>query len=407
MIAVPETEQNPAYRPAPMNMQENWAIIVAAGSGSRMASATGGLPKQFLLWRGMPLYWHSVLAFARSACVRGAALVFPPEYCESEMRRVGELRAQNDPGILCKIVAGGASRQESARNGLASLPLSCQNVFVHDAARPFASPALINRVAAALSGDIAGVIPALPLTDTIKVVSGGIVQKTLARDSLMAVQTPQLFAAPLLREAQRQDAQVTDDASLLEMAGHKVAVVPGEAGNIKITGPEDLGLLAEEKGVFCSAFGYDVHRFGPGRPLRLGGVVIPGQWQVIAHSDGDVLLHALMDAILGCACLGDIGDHFPDNDPALDNISSAILLDETLAMARKAGIEICGADLTVIAQKPRLSPWKREIRKNVARLLGLADNCVNVKATTEEGLGFTGAMEGIKACALVNARRLA
>lgn len=153
----------------------------------------------------------------------------------------------------------------------------------------------------------------------------------------------------------------------------------------------------------CAGMGYDVHRYGPGRPLKLGGVLIPGGPEVVAHSDGDVLLHALMDALLGCAALGDIGQHFPDSQARYEGISSAVLLDQVLEMLRGAGLELSHVDLTIVAQTPRLSPFREEIRKNVARLLGLDTARVNLKATTEEGLGFTGRSEGIKAYAVVSA----
>ena len=153
----------------------------------------------------------------------------------------------------------------------------------------------------------------------------------------------------------------------------------------------------------CTGMGYDVHRYGPGRPLKLGGVPIPDGPEVVAHSDGDVLLHALMDALLGCAGLGDIGRHFPDNQARFEGISSAVLLDQVLEMLYGAGVTLCHADLTIVAQAPRLSPFREEIRKNVARLLGLDKAHVNLKATTEEGLGFTGRAEGIKAYAVVSA----
>ena len=230
------------------------------------------------------------------------------------------------------------------------------------------------------------------------------------------VQTPQGFALPPLlaaHHAARQESAAgraaTDDAALMEANGHPVLVVPGEAANIKITHPEDLALLEERSPVMPVprvGMGYDVHRYGSGRPMKLGGIIIPNAPEVIAHSDGDVLLHALMDALLGCAALGDIGRLFPDADARFDNISSAVLLDDVLERFRDAGLTLCHVDLTVVAQTPKLAPHREEIRKNVARLLGLGTDSVNIKATTEEKLGFTGACEGIKAYAVATAFQL-
>ena len=192
------------------------------------------------------------------------------------------------------------------------------------------------------------------------------------------------------------------------MAGQPVRIVPGKSANIKITTPEDLRVLASSppQPIPCTGFGYDVHAYGGNRPMVLGGMPIAGAPFIKAHSDGDVLLHALCDAILGCLGLGDIGEHFPDNDERFENISSGILLSEVMDMARARGLCITHVDLTIIAQTPRLGPHKAAIRGNVARLMELADEQVNIKATTEEHLGFTGRKEGIKAVAVVTAARV-
>ncbi|KAF5029712.1 Bifunctional enzyme IspD/IspF [anaerobic digester metagenome] len=308
-------------------------------------------------------------------------------------------------------VAGGERRQDSVRLGLAALPIGCGRVLVHDSARPFFSPTLVRALLDGLTDSIDGVIPGLPVTDTVKHVEDDRILSTLRRDSLRAVQTPQLFPAALLRRvherALAENWEVTDDASMVELAGGTVRIVPGEATNLKITNPEDLRVLASPTPapVPCTGFGYDVHAYGGTRPMVLGGMPIAGAPLVKAHSDGDVLLHALCDAILGCLGLGDIGEHFPDSDEKYDNISSAVLLSEVMDKARRMGLTITHVDLTVIAQTPRLSPHKAGIRANVARLMELADHQVNVKATTEEHLGFTGRKEGIKAVAVVTAAR--
>lgn len=385
-----------------------WAIILAAGASSRLG---GACPKQFIEWKGRPLYWQSVEKFARCPFVRGLVLVFAPEYCAREELRMKEMVAESDPGMPWLIAAGGKSRAASAANGLRLVPVDCPTVFVHDAARPFFTPGLANRLHDALGQGMAGVIPAIQPVDTIKIANGGFISDTLPRQQLCAVQTPQLFWADILRKANevalRNGWQATDDASLVEKLGGKVRVVEGEEGNVKITKAADLALLADNSQMWlpCNGFGYDAHRFGPGRPLRLGGVAIPGGMELIAHSDGDVLLHALIDALFGAASLGDIGKHFPPSDPALEGISSAVMLDHCLDLFRDRGLILCQVDLTIVAQKPRLEPWKGEIARNVARLLGLDASRVGLKATTEEGMGFTGKMEGIKAYALASALR--
>ncbi|MBG3877250.1 2-C-methyl-D-erythritol 2,4-cyclodiphosphate synthase, partial [Desulfovibrio oxamicus] len=313
------------------------------------------------------------------------------------------------------------------------LPRECDAVLVHDAARPFATAALSNAVLDALAAGAPGVVPGVTVTDTIKQTDNGVVTHTPDRSGLVAVQTPQGFALSALRDAHERARAggwtVTDDAALLERCGLDVRVVPGEVANAKITTPEDLAMLddaetarapwdarnGQARLIPCTGWGYDVHRYvlkegagspgQPGRPMKLGGVPIPGGPEVVAHSDGDVLLHALADALLGCIGGGDIGQHFPDTDAALDNANSAVLLDEVLGLTRAAGLEITNVDLTVIAQVPRLAPWREQIRRNVCRLLALDETMVNVKATTEEKLGFTGEKKGLKAVAAVTGLR--
>jgi 2-C-methyl-D-erythritol 4-phosphate cytidylyltransferase/2-C-methyl-D-erythritol 2,4-cyclodiphosphate synthase len=386
-----------------------------------MAAAGLDRPKQFLSCRGIPLYWHSALTLSRCARVAGIILVFPEDRLAEEEIRVRqldgltavaapELPLSSMPlGLPWKIVPGGPLRQDSVFNALQALPPSCEFVLIHDAARPFMSAGLAARLIDALEQGAEGAVPGLPINDTIKRARDGQVAATLDRQDLYAVQTPQAFRLDLLRTAHARARDegwtATDDAGLLERLGHGVRIISGEAANRKITCPEDLDLLRRPQRLACSGFGYDVHRYGSGRPMKLGGVPIPGAPELIAHSDGDVLLHALMDAILSCACRGDIGRLFPDDDPGLDNINSATLLDETLRIAAAAGVELVQADCTIIAQIPRIAPHSRAIRRNLSRLLGLDEEYVNVKATTEEGLGFTGARDGIKAVALVSALR--
>lgn len=399
-----------------------WAIILAAGSGSRMAAANSAAspprPKQFLTYNQAPLFWHSALTMGRVPRITGLIFVFSAAWrdeAELQLRRLDENRVL---GIPWHVATGGAQRQDSVFAGLTLVTRHaphCQAVLVHDSARPFASASLVERVCAGLatqnSPPCAGCIPALPVTDTIKVVQDDIVISTPDRAQLRAVQTPQAFFTADLYTAHTQAQQhgwnVTDDASLMELCGHRVATVMGEAANHKITHVEDLAMLHQNPSaaIHCSGFGYDVHRFGVGRPMLLGGVPMPNAPEVIAHSDGDVVLHALMDALLACACLGDIGQHFPDTAAAYDNISSAVLLDIVLQKVRGAGVCPQQVDITIITQIPKVAPQRDVIRRNIARLMALDLHKINVKATTEEGLGFTGAKEGIKAVALVNAMR--
>ena len=440
-----------------------WALIVAAGQGTRLRERTGRLPKQFLSFRGLPLFWAGARVFSRVPAVKGLVFVLPPSWPDIEddalpshltqALRGGGTFSQNDLaaaygamlaeldrlepiGLPWQSVLGGERRQDSVALGLAALPSDCDAVLVHDGARPFVSPALIQRVLGSLRPGVPAAVPALPLGDTVKQVDGdGMVVCTLERSSLRAVQTPQGFMLPMLRKAHEKAARegwdVTDDASLLERCGLAVQLVPGDEGNRKITMPDDLDLLGPDPAVSampaisgisaisgsheitgahthmipCSGFGYDVHRYDGDRPFILGGVPIACDVRIKAHSDGDTLLHALMDALLGCIGAGDIGLLFPDTDPALDNIPSGILLSEVLEHCRRAGFVMCHVDITIVAQMPRIAPHRQAIAANLAKLLQLPLKAVNVKATTEEGLGFTGAKQGIKVMALVSGMR--
>ncbi len=392
---------------------ECWGIILAAGQGRRLLSATNGEAKQFLHLEGDPLWWRAAENIAASPLVHGLVIVFPAEKRPDAENDLAALLKRNSLGVPIVTATGGERRQDSVLNGMKALPPSCEIILVHDSARPFASTSLTTRVVLALeeNGQISGVIPGVAVTDTIKKADGeGICLETPDRASLRAVQTPQAFWRPELENAHAWAAEHgmegTDDAMLLEACGKKILIVEGEENNIKITRPSDLRLLSPASApVPCCGYGYDVHAYGGNRPLRLGGILIGGDLMVSAHSDGDVLLHALTDAILGCFGGGDIGRLFPDSDPLLDNVSSVAMLDHVLGLAAEAGIKIVHADLTVIAQAPKLAPFAEQIRTNAARLLSLSPCHVGFKATTEEHLGFTGELKGIKAVALVSALR--
>lgn len=391
-----------------------WAIILAAGKGTRLSSHTGNVCKQFILYKSKPLFWHSAITLASSSLINGLVFVFPATNFDNYQKQLEQLCTNNILGVPWKATIGGETRRDSVYSGLKQLPSLTDHVIIHDAARPFFKAELVFDLCKMLDKGFSAVIPGIPVTDTIKMCTDNSLERvgqTLPREKLVAIQTPQAFSYPCLMKAHQditiKDQNITDDAMLMEKAGHQVYIVKGSPSNIKITYPEDLAILKSDTGgpISCSGFGYDVHRFGEGRPLKIGGVVVPGNLQIIAHSDGDVLLHALIDAILGCACLGDIGQLFPDNNPEFEGISSAILLKEVIARAEEAGVLIYQADITLVAQKPRLGHFRDEICKNIAQLLNLSSDKINIKATTEEGLGFTGALEGIKAYAIVNGWR--
>lgn len=407
-----------------------WAVLLAAGRSTRLAAHGLSVPKQFLHYQGAPLFWHSAKTFSRLPALRGIVFVFPPHEDEDtaspkthaawdELLR--NLDAGHRLGLPWRIAEGGIRRQDSVAKGLAALPAECDAVLIHDSARPFASATLMTRIINALEQGQNAVIPGIAVNDTIKVVDEKeYVRLSPERAFLRAAQTPQGFHLAPLRRAHARAAKeawdVTDDAALFERCELPVMVLPGEESNKKISTGQDLDLLrplfpfaglggpaaTDSRGrIPCSGFGYDVHRYGGNRPFILGGVPIRCDVLIAAHSDGDTLLHALMDALLGCIGGGDIGALFPDSDQAFDNISSGILLAEVLERCRLAGLIITHVDITVIAQTPRIAPHRQNIAANLAKLLGLPANAVNVKATTEEGLGFTGEKRGIKVTALV------
>lgn len=405
-----------------------WTIIAAGGHGTRLSLPGDSKPKQFLPLNDAPIFWHAALPFARTARIRGIVFVFPEDFLDEAKHRIETHARQDMPGLPWLVASGGATRQESVRLGLAALPPDCDTVLIHDAARPFVSPGLINRVLDALESGENAVIPTLPVTDTIKEVDdSGYVRSTPRRENLRAVQTPQGTRLSALREAheraRREGWDVTDDASLLERMGIRVLTVPGDENNLKITTPADLRHLRSphhtphaggpEESMDrpallpCTGFGYDVHRYGGTRPFILGGVPIATDITISAHSDGDTLLHALIDALLGLAGAGDIGALFPDTDPACDNLNSGVMLAEALRLAAMKGITLTHADCTIVAQTPKIAPHREAIRKNIATLLRLPMERVGVKATTEEKLGFTGEKLGIKAYAVLSGLRTA
>lgn len=358
------------------------AIIVAAGRGKRLGSS---LPKQFLKVRGRTILEMSVEAFEQNKYVDEIFVAANADYCELTEKLCRGFSK------LKKIVAGGAERQDSVRAALDCLRGENGIVLVHDAARPFVSEAVINAVIEG-TADFGAAIPTVPAKDTIRQVDGT-GSRTLQRETLACVQTPQGFRISLIKhafeKAQAEGFLGTDDASLVERMGINISMVQGEDANRKITTREDLETEMR------IGTGYDVHRLVEGRPLVLCGEQIPYKKGLLGHSDADVALHALMDAMLGAAGLGDIGKHFPDTDERYRGISSMKLLQKTAELLREAGYFLGNADITIIAQRPKIAGYIPKMRANIAEIMNCDENKINIKGTTTEKLGFVGREEGI------------
>ncbi len=305
------------------------------------------------------------------------------------------------------VVAGGASRQESVGNGLSALPAACDYVLVHDAARPAVSPALIDRVLNA-TRHYGAAVPGVPVTDTIQRVREETVVESVVRDDLRAVQTPQGARLDRLRRAYEylgaRIHTMTDESSILTAAGDAVRIVEGDPANIKVTRPEDVERVAAAlpraadtpvPPAIRTGFGYDVHAFAGGRPLWLGGIEIPHTRGLLGHSDADVLLHALCDALLGAAALGDIGILFPDTDAAHKDRASIEFVREVRRRLDAEGWSIVNVDIALLAEEPKVMPYRAQMIAVIADGLKIAPSCINIKATTSEKMGFVGRREGI------------
>ncbi|MGB8185869.1 MAG: bifunctional 2-C-methyl-D-erythritol 4-phosphate cytidylyltransferase/2-C-methyl-D-erythritol 2,4-cyclodiphosphate synthase [Pseudolabrys sp.] len=380
------------------------AVVVAAGQGLR---AGGEIPKQFRRIAGETLLERALSAFAEAPDVTFVQPVIRPDDVDLVRRLTSGMN-------VLEPVAGGATRQASVRAGLEALVACTPDiVLVHDAARPFASAGLITRAIAAAEKTGAA-IPALPVTDTVKRIdSTGTIEATLDRNSIRLVQTPQAFAFPALFDAHRRALaqgrnDFTDDAALAEWAGIKVSVFAGEPGNIKFTTPEDFAraeaIQSAGLGDVRTGSGLDVHAFGPGDHVTLGGIRIPHVQALTGHSDADVALHALTDAILGALADGDIGAHFPPSDPQWRGASSDRFLTFAVERVRARGGRIAHLDLTIVCEAPRIGEHRDRMRANIANLAGIGIERVGVKATTSEKLGFTGRGEGIAAYATATIR---
>jgi 2-C-methyl-D-erythritol 4-phosphate cytidylyltransferase/2-C-methyl-D-erythritol 2,4-cyclodiphosphate synthase len=387
-------------------------VIVAAGRGSR---AGEGIPKQYRPLAGRPLLAHALSALLRAT--PGATIL--PVIHKDDLglyRSCLDLIDDRGAPLLCGPVFGGATRQESVRLGLEALgkcPAPPKIVLIHDAARLFVNAPLVERAIAAAKAHGAA-IPGVELTDTIKEVdTEAFVTGTPPRARLRAVQTPQAFWFELILAAHRKAAaasvtDLTDDAAVVEWAGHHVHVFPGDESNMKVTNAKDLasaearliGTLADIR----TGQGYDVHAFGPGDHVWLGGLKIAHTHGLIGHSDADVLAHAITDALLGALADGDIGSHFPPSDPQWRGAASRIFLSAAAQKVRARGGDIAHIDATVVCERPKVGPHRDAIRDSIAEIAGIPSTRVAVKATTSEGLGFTGRGEGIAALAIATVR---
>ena len=376
------------------------AVLVAAGSSTRM-----GFDKLSFDLGGETVLHRSIRAFDQCPQIGEIVLVAGKNRAFVEQQAVGCTKP-------VQIVAGGATGAESAKNGV--LAAHGELVAVHDAARPFVSPAVIAAVLEA-ADRCGAAAPAVPVKDTIKQAVPGdgktvpeacLVRSTPDRSTLYAVQTPQCFdRTQYLAALQELDAEkarlVTDDCSLFELTGRSVQLTQGDYANLKITTREDLPRpVQKEETRMRIGHGYDVHRLVEGRKLILGGVEIPFEKGLLGHSDADVLAHAVMDAVLGAAALGDIGQHFPDNDPAYAGADSLELARHVTRILSEHGYRVENIDATILCQRPKLAPHIPAMRANLAAAFGLPVDAVSVKATTEEHLGFTGEGLGIAAHAV-------
>lgn len=379
------------------------AVILAAGSGSRMASE---ITKQRMCLLGESVLRRSVKAF--SSCERINSIVVVCRSDEVDWARE-ELSSFSK---VCAIISGGKTRAESARLGFSSIPVESEFVAIHDAARCLITEENISCVidaaikyGAATAGSY--------VSDTIKQLEENMICATLPREALFMAHTPQIFKCDLYRAALERssaDERITDDNMLIESLGIRVCPVDTGKNNIKLTTPEDISYaeyIIERRGLvdIRVGHGYDVHRLVEGRRLILGGVNIPHSKGLLGHSDADVLVHAIMDALLGACGLGDIGRHFPDNDSKYKDISSLLLLKSVSELLSDNGFSVMNIDSTIVIQSPKIAGYIDEMVGNISEILGIERGRVNVKATTEERLGFTGNEDGICAHAVATVKK--
>lgn len=377
-------------------------LILAGGSGSRVGA---DIPKQYLSVGGVPVIRRTVEAFLSHPAVDVVQLVIGAEDTD---RCAAALEGLDIPAP----VTGGASRQESGRNGLEALEAhDPDHVLIHDAARPFVDPATIDRVIEALQ-DTPAVLPAVPVADTLKRSEGAppVVAETVDRQNIWRAQTPQGFRFTDILAAHRAAAglEMTDDTAVAEHAGLAVSLVHGSEENFKITTPEDLRraerITGNMTGETRIGSGFDVHAFGDGDKVILCGVEVPHDRALEGHSDADVALHAVTDALLGAIAEGDIGSHFPPSDPQWRGAASRVFLEHAASLINDRSGSIGNIDLTIICEAPKIGPHRDAMRQSLSDMLNIEPDRVSVKATTTEKLGFTGRGEGIAAQASVTVR---
>ncbi len=387
-------------------------LVVAAGRGTRVGSA---VPKQYLPLAGRPLLGRTLGRLLEADPAARLLVTIHPDDRARYEATLADLAPEAARRVLA-AVPGGASRQDSVRAGLAALaalPEPPDLVLIHDGARPFPSRALVARAKAAAAQNGAAV-PGLAVTDTIKQVdAAGRIDATPRREALRAVQTPQAFRFKLIHDAhQAAEAagarDLTDDAAIAEWAGHAVHVFEGDPGNMKVTSPEDVAVaearLLRECPDVRMGQGYDVHAFGPGDHVWLGGLKVAHNKGLVGHSDADVLSHAITDALYGALGDGDIGSHFPPSDPQWKGADSSIFLAAAAEAVRARGGMIANIDATVVCETPKVGPHRDAIRARIAEVVNLPLDRVAVKATTSERLGFTGREEGIATLAIATVR---
>ncbi|MBD9149278.1 MAG: 2-C-methyl-D-erythritol 4-phosphate cytidylyltransferase [Spirochaetia bacterium] len=356
------------------------AVIVAGGSGSRM-----GRPKQMLPLGAKPVLVRTVEAFLQTPEIKEIVVVTPPENRAELQKRF--------PGIV--FADPGKTRLLSVKNGFLKTSAASQLVAVHDGARPLVEPAHISACLQAARQYGAAVL-AVPVKDTVKVCEGGFVQNTLDRAVLWAAQTPQCYRRPVLAEALEkfgQEEGATDESQLVEKLGIKVRVVPSSYKNNKITTPEDLifaEALLENSVIYRTGFGFDLHRLEPGRKLFIGGAEIPHTKGFLGHSDGDLVLHALCDAVLGALCAGEIGILFPPTDESIKGISSVKIVKKVLEIVRSRHAQIEHIDATIITQEPKIKPHYETVRKSLAKVFEMPLENVSFKSKSHEHVGEIG-----------------
>jgi len=371
------------------------ALIVAAGKGERLG---GDLPKQYRSIGGKPVLRWAVEAMASHPSIDQVRVVIGPDQNDLAKDSIGDIP-------VGALIVGGAERSDSVLNGLQAIGEG--TVLVHDAARPFCPPAVIDRLLDALEGSD-GAVPVLPVSDTLA--SGGsTLDAPIDRKGLFRVQTPQAFHVEDLIYAYEEAgrAPATDESTIMLAAGLKVATVEGDPMLEKLTTQADwdrAGAILASRLVPRTGMGFDVHAFAGEGPIMLGGIAVPHSRGLAGHSDADVALHAITDALLGAAGLGDIGEHFPPSDPQWKGAASDLFLRHAAELVRERGGIIDHVDVTIIAEEPKVGPHRSAIRQRIAEIMGVALDQVSVKATTTEGLGFTGRREGMAAQAVASIR---